>query len=68
MLGMSCFQSYAEQYFASSNFLNKKILEDIANVKDSYEDAWNGLEEKEKEQVFRFFILYLYRILFNFRL
>ena len=44
-------QSCAEQYFSSSNFLNKKILEDISHVRDSYEDAWHGLEENEKEQV-----------------
>ena len=44
-------QSYAEKYFSSSSFLNKKILEDISNVRDSYEEAWKGLEEKEKEQV-----------------
>jgi hypothetical protein len=45
------FKSYAEQYFSSNNFLNKKILEDIADVRDSYEDAWHELEENEKEQV-----------------
>eukprot|EP00092_Neocalanus_flemingeri_P034035 GFUD01037014.1.p1 GENE.GFUD01037014.1~~GFUD01037014.1.p1 ORF type:complete len:397 (+),score=114.31 GFUD01037014.1:80-1270(+) len=51
-------QSYAEQYFSSSNFLNKKILEDIANVRESYEEAWNGLEEKEKEQVINEHIIF----------
>lgn len=51
-------QSYAEKYFSSSSFINKKILEDISNVRDSYEEAWKGLEEKEKEQVINEHIIY----------
>eukprot|EP00090_Calanus_glacialis_P013988 TRINITY_DN22618_c0_g1_i5.p1 TRINITY_DN22618_c0_g1~~TRINITY_DN22618_c0_g1_i5.p1 ORF type:complete len:403 (+),score=102.37 TRINITY_DN22618_c0_g1_i5:70-1278(+) len=51
-------QSYAEQYFSSNNFLNKKILEDISHVRDSYEDAWHGLEENEKEQVINEHIIF----------
>ena len=44
-------QATAEQYFSSNNFLSKRILEDITTVRESYEEAWEGLEQKEREQV-----------------
>jgi len=44
-------EATAEQYFSSNNFLSKRILEDITTVRESYEEAWEGLEQKEREQV-----------------
>ena len=45
------FQSVAREYFSSSNFLNRRILTDIATVEKSYDGKWNELQEKEKEKV-----------------
>ena len=44
-------QKFAEEYFSAHNFLSKKILEDISDVRNSYEEAWEGMEQEEKEQV-----------------
>ena len=49
-------QSVAREYFSSSNFLNHRILTDIAAVEKSYDDKWEGMQEKEKEKVFFFLI------------
>ena len=44
-------QSVAREYFASSNFLNRRILTDITAVEKSYDGKWEGMQEKEKEKV-----------------
>ena len=44
-------QKVAEEYFSANNFLSKKILEDISYVRDSYEDAWEVMEQEERDQV-----------------
>ena len=44
-------QKFAEEYFSANNFLSKKILEDISYVRDSYEDAWEVMEQEERDQV-----------------
>ena len=44
-------QEFAEEYFSANNFLSKKILEDISYVRDSYEDAWEVVEQEERDQV-----------------
>ena len=34
--------------------MNHRILTDIAAVEKSYDDKWEGMQEKEKEKVFSF--------------
>ena len=51
MLIDSSVQNFAEDYFSGNNFLSKKILTDIASVRESYEDAWDGMDQSEREQV-----------------
>ena len=48
-------QVFAEQYFSSQNFLNKKILQDISSVRDSIPiEKWEKLTfiDREKVQIY----------------
>lgn len=40
--------AYAEEYFRSMNPIASKIHEDIEDAKNSYENIWETLTEKEK--------------------
>merc|ERR1719264_777436 len=51
-------QSVAQEYFASSNFLNHRILTDIATVEKAYDGKWEGMQEREKEKVVNDHIIY----------
>jgi len=51
-------QNFAEDYFSGNNFLSKKILTDIASVRESYEDAWDGMDQSEREQVINEHIIF----------
>lgn len=43
---------FAEQYFSSQNFLNKKILQDISSVRDSIPiEKWEKLTFMDREKV-----------------
>ena len=44
-------QKYAEEYFSANNSLSKKILEDISDLRNIYEDAWEGMDQEERDQV-----------------
>ena len=45
-------QVFAEQYFSSQNFLNKKILQDISSVRDSIPiEKWEKLTFIDREKV-----------------
>ena len=44
-------QSYAEQYFSSHNYLNKKIIGDISNIRHSFQSSWDTISAQEKEKV-----------------
>ena len=45
-------QVFAEQYFSSQNFLNKKILQDISSVRDSIPiEKWEKLTFMDREKV-----------------
>lgn len=44
----------AEEYFRTMNPLASKIHEDITETKNSYENIWDTLTEKEKVSVFYF--------------
>ncbi|CAK1592847.1 unnamed protein product [Parnassius mnemosyne] len=41
----------AEEYFRSMNPLAAKIHEDIAEAKNAYENIWNSLTDKEKNEI-----------------
>jgi len=43
-------QNEAENYFLHTNYMNKRILQDVIHVRESYEDAWNHLNQKDREQ------------------
>lgn len=47
----SSLQAYAEQYFSSGNNLNRRILQDIETIRESYEDTWEQLDQRKKEKV-----------------
>ena len=43
---------FAEQYFSSQNFINKKILQDISSVRDSIPiEKWEKLTFTDREKV-----------------
>lgn len=45
-------QVFAEQYFSSQNYLNKKILQDISSVRDSIPiEKWEKLTFTDREKV-----------------
>ena len=45
-------QMFAEQYFTSHNDLNKKILDDIASVRNSFGcEAWNQMPQSDRDMV-----------------
>ena len=49
-------QVFAEQYFASQNFLNKKILQDISSVRDRFPiEKWEKLTFSDREKVKYYF-------------
>lgn len=41
----------ADNYFQSLNPLAERISEDIRNIKDAYENLWQGLSNSEREQI-----------------
>lgn len=43
--------AFAEEYFRSMNPLASKIHEDIEDAKNSYENLWESLTEKEKTEI-----------------
>ena len=43
-------QSYAEQYFSSHSFLNKKILSDISDIRHNYQ-SWSSVNTEEQEKI-----------------
>jgi len=43
-------QTMAENYFLQTNYSNRRILEDIIHVRESYEDTWHQLTQHEKDQ------------------
>ncbi|XP_035456221.2 uncharacterized protein C1orf198 homolog [Spodoptera frugiperda] len=43
--------AYAEEYFRSMNPIASKIHEDIEDAKNSYENIWETLTEKEKTEI-----------------
>jgi len=43
-------QTAAQEYFATSSFLNRRILEDISVVRGEYKDDWGHLPETQREQ------------------
>ena len=59
-------QSVAREYFASSNFLNHRILTDIATVEKAYDEKWEGMQEKEKEKVVIQINCFLFVLVFVF--
>ena len=44
-------QSYAEQYFSSHNYLNKKIIDDISSIRDTFQNSWDSISAQEQEKV-----------------
>ena len=44
-------QSYAEQYFSSHSFLNKKILRDISDIRHNYQQSWSSVNTQEHEKI-----------------
>ena len=45
-------QMFAEQYFKTQNFLNKKILDDISSIRNKFQKpAWEKMSVTEKDQV-----------------
>ena len=45
-------QTFAEEYFSSQNYLNKRILEDVSKVRSSYdENIWSKMNVGEREKV-----------------
>ena len=43
---------FAEQYFSSHNDLNKKILDDIASVRNSFGcEAWDQMPQSDRDMV-----------------
>ena len=43
---------FAEQYFSSHNDLNKKILDDIASVRNSFgSEAWDQMPPADRDMV-----------------
>jgi len=52
-------QSFAEQYFASQNVLNKKILDDISIVKNNFQkEKWDQMSVVQKEKVINDSLIY----------
>jgi len=47
----SSLQAYADEYFSSGSNLNRRIIEDIETIRESYEDTWDQLDQRQKEQV-----------------
>jgi len=50
MENISELQNEAENYFLHTNYMNKRILQDVIHVRESYEDTWNHLNQKDREQ------------------
>lgn len=49
-------QVFAEQYFSSQSYLNKKILQDISSVRDSIPiEKWEKLTFTDREKVESYF-------------
>ena len=45
-------QTVAEDYFSSQNFINKKILEDVSEVRSEYGDSlWSRMSVGERDEV-----------------
>ena len=45
-------QTFAEEYFSSQNYLNKRILEDVSKVRSEYdENIWSKMNVGEREKV-----------------
>ena len=45
-------QTFAEEYFSSQNYLNKRILEDVSKVRSDYdENIWSKMNVGEREKV-----------------
>ena len=54
-------QVFAEQYFSSQNFLNKKILQDISSVRDSFPvEKWEKLTFSDREKVKYILVIRIY--------
>ena len=51
-------QIFAEQYFSSQNYLNKKILQDISSVRESIPiENWEKLTFTDREKVESYFFV-----------
>ena len=45
-------QMFAEQYFKTQSFLNKKIIEDISSIRNKFhKPAWDKMSTTEKDKV-----------------
>ena len=44
-------RTFAEEYFAGSSALNRRILEDIASVRSSCSQDWDTLPVLQQDQV-----------------
>ena len=45
-------QTFAEEYFSSQNYLNKRILDDVSKVRSNYEEnIWSKMNVGEREKV-----------------
>ena len=45
-------QTVAEDYFSSQNYINKKILDDVSEVRSHYGDSlWSQMSVGERDQV-----------------
>ena len=45
-------QTFAEEYFSSQNYLNKRILEDVSTARSNHdENIWSKMNVGEREKV-----------------
>ena len=45
-------QTFAEEYFSSHNYLNKKILQDVSQARSNFEEnIWAGMSVSERDEV-----------------
>ena len=45
-------QTFAEEYFSSQNYLNKRILEDVSKVRSDFDEKiWSNMNVAEREKV-----------------
>lgn len=47
----SSLQAYAEQYFSSGSAINRRIIQDIESIRESYDNTWDHLNHRQQDQV-----------------